>query len=418
MKSINFKRFGMAIGIAGCMLACGGGDESPGAEIIPPTPEKARELAQKFIIADGHIDVPYRLQEYPEDISGLTIGDFDYPKAKEGGLNLPFMSIYTPSRYQKEGGAKLFADRLIDMVEQFARDWPDKFAIAASVAEVRQQFQEGKVSLALGMENGAPVEKDLANLRHFYDRGVRYITLTHSKDNQICDSSYDSTRTWNGLSPFGEQVVAEMNRLGIMIDVSHISDSAFYGVMRISKAPVIASHSSCRHFTPGWERNMSDEMIRLLAEKGGVICINFGSDFLRQEFRGSWRQANREIKDHLAEYKIAEGSKAAAEYQQQYRREHPKGTVADVADHIDHAVKLAGVEHVAFGSDFDGVLSLPEGVQDVSDYPNIIYELLKRGYSEADIEKICSGNLLRVWAEVESVARRLQAAQAPPGMSN
>lgn len=416
MKPINFKRLAMPISMALFVLACGG--EARQEEITPPTPEKARELAQKFIIADGHIDVPYRLQEYHEDISVRTIGDFDYPKAKEGGLNLPFMSIYTPSRYQKEGGAKQFADLLIDMVEKFARDWPDKFAIAASVADVRTQFQEDKVSLAMGMENGAPVENDLANLAHFYKRGIRYITLAHSKDNRICDSSYDSSRTWNGLSPFGEQVVAEMNRLGIMIDVSHISDSAFYDVMRITRAPVIASHSSCRHFTPGWERNMSDEMIQRLAENGGVICINFGSDFLRQEFRGSWTIANREIKDHLAEHKIAEGSKAAAEYQQQYRREHPKGAVADVADHIDHAVKLAGVDHVAFGSDFDGILSLPEGVQDVSDYPNIIYELLKRGYSEVDIEKICGGNLLRVWAEVENVARQLQTAQAPPGMTD
>lgn len=163
---------------------------------------------------------------------------------------------------------------------------------------------------------------------------------------------------------------------------------------------------------------MSDEMIQLLAKKGGVICINFGSDFLREEFRGSWMQANREIKDHLAEHKIAEGSKAAAEYQQQYRREHPKGTAADLADHIDHVVKLAGVDCVAFGSDFDGVLSLPEGVQDVSHYPNIIYELLKRGYSEADIEKICAGNLLRVWSEVEKIARQLQTAEKSPGTAN
>lgn len=416
MKPINFKRLAMPITMALFVLACGG--EARQEEITPPTPEKARELAQKFIIADGHIDVPYRLQEYYEDISRPTIGDFDYPKAQEGGLNLPFMSIYTPSHYQRGGGAKQFADQLIDMVEKFARDWPDKFTIAVSVAEVRKHFREGKISLALGMENGAPVEKELANLRHFYNRGVRYITLTHSKDNQICDSSYDSSRTWNGLSPFGEQVVAEMNRLGIMIDVSHISDSAFYDVMRITRAPVIASHSSCRHFTPGWERNMSDEMIRRLAEKGGVICINFGSDFLREEFRGSWRQADREIKDHLTEHKIAEGSKAAAEYQQKYRREHPKGTVADVADHIDHAVKLAGVDHVGFGSDFDGVLTLPEGVQDVSDYPNIIYELLRRGYSEADIEKICGGNLLRVWSEVENIAWQLQTAQTPPGSAD
>lgn len=370
--------------------------------------QKAQELAQKFIITDGHIDVPYRLQEYMEDVSQQTIGDFDYPKAKAGGLNAPFMSIYVPARLQKEGGAKKFADNLIDMVEKFAADHPDKFAIATSVADVQEQFREGKVSLAMGMENGAPVEGKLANLEHFYQRGIRYITLTHSKDNEICDSSYDSTHTWNGLSPFGEKVVAEMNRLGIMIDISHVTDSTFYQAMRITTAPVIASHSSCRFFTPDWERNMSDDMIKLLAEKGGVICINFGSDFLKKEFQGEWEIAQKEIEDHYAEYHIKEGSREAAEYYQQYRRERPKGTVADVVDHIDHVVKLAGVNYVGLGSDFDGVLSLPAGLQDVSGYPNIIEELLKRGYSEDDIQKICGGNMLRVWSEVERIAQQNQ----------
>jgi membrane dipeptidase len=392
------------------LAGCQSGDTKNSAK--PLTDEeihqKAQELAQKFIITDGHIDVPYRLQEYMEDISQQTIGDFDYPKAKTGGLNAPFMSIYVPARLQKEGGAKEFADNLIDMVETFAAGHPDKFAVARSVADVRQQFQEGKVSLAMGMENGAPVEGNPENLQHFYRRGIRYITLTHSEDNEICDSSYDSTRTWNGLSPFGENVVAEMNRLGIMVDISHVSDSAFYDVMRITSAPVIASHSSCRFFTPDWERNMNDEIIKKLAESGGVICINFGSSFLKSEFQGTWSKAQKEIKDHLAEHKIEEGSKEAAEYYQQYRHERPKGTVADVADHIDHAVKLAGVDYVGFGSDFDGVLSLPAGLQDVSGYPNLIEELLKRGYSEEDIENICGGNMLRVWSEVERIAQQNQ----------
>lgn len=370
--------------------------------------QKAQELAQKFIITDGHIDVPYRLQEYMEDVSQQTIGDFDYPKAKAGGLNAPFMSIYVPARMQQEGGAKEFADNLIDMVEKIAADHPNKFAIAKSVADVQKQFQEGKVSLAMGMENGAPVESNLANLEHFYGRGIRYITLTHSKDNEISDSSYDSTHTWNGLSPFGEKVVAEMNRLGIMVDVSHVTDSTFYDVIRISSAPVIASHSSCRFFTPGWERNMNDEMIKLLAEKGGVICINFGSSFLKSEFQGDWEIAQKEIKEHNAEYHIKESSKEAAEYYQQYRRERPEGTVADVVDHIDHVVKLVGIDYVGFGSDFDGVFSLPAGLQDVSGYPNIIDELLKRGYSDNDIQKICGGNMLRVWSEVERIAQQGQ----------
>jgi membrane dipeptidase len=410
MLSAKIIKFILSLTAIFLFAACQKGDTQNSAK--PQTEEelrqKAQELARQFIIIDGHIDVPYRLQEYMEDISQQTLGDFDFPKARAGGLNAPFMSIYVPARLQKKGGAKDFADNLIDMVEKFASDWPDKFAVARSVADVQNQFQEGKVSLAMGMENGAPLEGNLENLQHFQRRGIRYITLTHSKDNEICDSSYDSTRTWNGLSPFGEKVVAEMNRLGIMVDISHVSDSAFYDVMKITTAPVIASHSSCRFFTPDWERNMNDDMIKLLAENSGVICINFGSSFLKREFRGTWEKAQKEIKDHYAEYNIKEGSKEAAEYFQQYRREHYKGTVADVADHIDHVVKLTGVDYVGFGSDFDGVLALPAGLQDVSGYPNLIEELLKRGYSEEDIEKICSGNILRVWSEVERISQESQ----------
>ncbi len=375
----------------------------------PELMHKAQQLAQEFIITDGHIDVPYRLREFMEDISERTkVGDFDYPRAKAGGLNAPFMSIYIPAKYQKKGGAKALADSLIDMVVGFTTAHPDKFALATSPAEVRQQFAQGVISLAMGMENGAGIEDDLSNLAYFYRRGIRYITLTHAKNNLICDSSYDKERKWNGLSPFGEKVVAEMNRLGIMVDISHVSDSTFYDVIRLSKAPVVATHSSCRYFTPEWERNMSDEMIKVLAEHGGVININFGSSFLRKEYQGSWSQSMKEIDDYLKSHNIAKGTEAAALYFQKYRMEHRKGTVKDIVDHIDHVVKLVGVDHVGLGSDFDGVLSLPVGVEDVSKYPVIIAELLKRGYSEKDIKKICGENMLRVWNEVEKTAQRLQ----------
>ncbi len=318
------------------------------------------------------------------------------------------MSIYIPAKYQKSGGAKALADSLIDMVYGFTEKWPDKFAVATSVSDVHRHFTQGKISLPMGMENGAPIEGNLKNVKYFYSRGIRYITLTHAKNNHICDSSYDDEPKWNGLSPFGEKVVREMNRVGIMIDVSHITDSTFYDVMELTEAPVVATHSSCRHFTPDWERNMSDEMIRALAENGGVICINFGSAFLNSDYRGGWKQAREEIDSHLIEHNIQEGSKEAVEYHTQYRREHPKGIVEDVADHIDHVVRLVGVDHVGFGSDFDGVMFLPEGLQDVSQYPNLIYELLKRGYSEEDIEKMCGSNMLRVWSKVEKVARQTE----------
>ena len=381
-------------------------------EVAPPLSQKERagQLAQEIIIADTHIDVPYRLAEKMEDISTRTEGgDFDYPRAKEGGLDLAFMSIYVPADHQGTGDAKGVADRLIDMVEKFAADWPDKFAIATSVADVRQQFAQGKISLALGMENGAPIET-IEDLLHFYNRGIRYITLTHSRVNQLSDSSFDVNRQWNGLSPFGKEVVAEMNRLGIIVDVSHISDEAFYQVMELSTAPVIASHSSSRHFTPGFERNMSDAMIRKLGENGGSIDINFGSSFLVD----SIRQGEMGIRKYFQENKVRPDSDEGKEYVQRYREKTGLGyaDVSDVMAHVDRAVKLAGIDHVGLGSDFDGVGdSLPTGLKDVSFYPNLIYELLKKGYSEEDIAKICSGNVLRVWSEVERRAEELQASE-------
>lgn len=373
--------------------------------------EKAYELAQKYIIADTHIDTPSRLFKKMEDISIRTEGgDFDHPRAKEGGLNAAFMSIYIPAEYEKQGGARELADKLIHIVEKFASDWPDKFSVAASVADVKAQFAQGRISVPMGMENGAAVEGRLENLKYFYDRGIRYITLTHSKDNHISDSSYDTTRTWRGLSPFGRDVVEEMNRLGIMIDVSHISDDAFYQVMELSRAPVIASHSSCRYFTPGWERNMDDDMIQLLAKNGGVIQINFGSSFVNDDYR----IAVEPIREYLEANNLKWDDEAAQEYIKRYREENSIdfADISDVVSNFDHVVQLVGVEYVGLGSDFDGLGdSLPNGLKDVSYYPNLIYELLKNGYSEEDIGKICSENLFRVWSDVERIAHELQSAE-------
>ena len=336
----------------------------------------ADSLAHEYIIVDTHVDIPYRLQHHPEDISVLTAnGHFDYVRAKRGGLDAPFMSIYVPSE-KEDNGAKALADSLIDMVDNLAASHPDKFQVATSPDQVRRQFEAGIISFPMGMENGSPIEHDLSNVKYFYDRGIRYITLTHAKANHICDSSYDSVRLWNGLSEFGENVVKEMNRVGIMIDISHVSDSAFYDVLKITQVPVIASHSSCRHYTPGMERNMSDAMIMDLAKKGGVIQINFGSYFLDPRFKN-------ENVDSTA-----------------------FTTASQIADHIDHVVKLVGVDYVGFGSDFDGVERLPRDVKDVSEIPNVIYELLKRGYSPQEIEKICSKNIFRVWQMVEDYADR------------
>lgn len=371
---------------------------------------RSEAIAARVLIADTHIDVPYRLQKKMADISKSTDdGDFDYPRAVKGGLNAIFMSIFTPANYETRGLSKSLADTLIDMVEGIVVASPEKFELTTTVRETKGVVAAEKIALILGMENGAPIDGDLENLRYFFDRGVRYITLTHSKDNHICDSSYDNRRTWRGLSPFGRVVVSEMNRLGIMIDVSHVSDDAFHEIMEITAAPVIASHSSCRTFTPGFERNMSDDMIIKLAKNGGVIQINFGSTFIKDESRRQYQARKDRVERYARAKRLSTGSAEIKAYKDQYYKKNPivLADVTDVADHIDHVVEIAGIDYVGLGSDFDGVGdTLPDGLRDVSQYPNLIYELLVRGYSEDDIEKICSRNLFRVWEDVERVAAR------------
>ncbi len=384
-----------------------------------PTLAEAQAIARKYIMVDGHVDLPtrlrinmFRFERVLEDVSQRAEkGNFDYERAKEGGLDAPFMSIYIPASYQEEAGrSKAYADSLIDMVNGIAEKYPEKFAMAYSPEHVKENFDQGLISLPMGMENGAPIEDDLANVAYFYNRGIRYITLTHSKVNQICDSSYDSVRTWNGLSPFGEKVVKEMNRVGIMVDISHVSDSAFYDVMAITQAPAIASHSSVRKFVPGFERNMNDDMIRKLAENGGVIMINFGSTFVD----GESREKSSAMRAHLADYaeqnNLAWNDSLMVAYRENYAKENPMySTVGKVADHIDHVVSLVGIDHVGFGSDFDGVGdTLPTGLKDASEYPNLILELLKRGYTEEDIAKMCYQNIFRVWNEVQEIAVKMR----------
>ncbi|GAA0855476.1 dipeptidase [Aliiglaciecola litoralis] len=368
--------------------------------------EKANKIAQKYILVDGHIDVPYRLQEKWEDVTQATKGgDFDYPRAKSGGLNAPFMSIYVPASLDDSPQSTALAHKLIDYVEAIVGRAPDKFAIAKSVADVERQFAQGLISLPMGMENGSPVQNSMDNLRQFYDRGIRYITLAHSLSNHISDSSYDLRRKWKGLSPFGKDLVVEMNKLGIMIDISHVSDAAFYQAVEISTAPVIASHSSLRSFTPGFERNMDDDMIKALAKNGGVIMINFGSTFVDPVSR-AWRikMANEQ---KAVEQEFGADSTEAKDFEKRYRETSPfpYADVNTVVDHIEHVVKLVGIDHVGIGSDYDGVGdSLPIGLKDVSSYPNLVQGLLDKGYSEEDIAKILGKNLLRVWREVEQVA--------------
>lgn len=372
---------------------------------------RADRLAQNIMIVDTHQDAPWRLREEQQDISRKTAeGDFDYPRARAGGLDGVFMAAYVPPRCEENGTAYAVAEETIDMIRSWPKEWPDKFALAGSPEDLKQQFGAGKVSIVIAIENGAPIEGKLENLEHFYDRGVRYITPAHSKCNHICDSSYDEERKWHGLSPFGKKLVEEMNRIGMIIDVSHVSDDAFFQIIELSKAPVVATHSSCRALTPGFERNMSDKMIKLLAEIGGVIQINFGSIFVSKKVNKGFAKRKKHVYAHIEKHGLTGDEREA--YIDEYVDEHPIGDaeIADVVAHIDHVVKLVGIDYVGLGSDFDGVDGhLPPKLKDVSFYPNLIYELLKKGYSEQDIEKICSANFLRVWSQVLQVAADLRS---------
>lgn len=376
--------------------------------------QKAKSMARDYLILDGHIDMPYRLHnqgkknsdQYLPEVLIATKGEFDYQKARKGGLDVAFMAVFVPAKYQETGGGSEYADELINMIDSIILAYPDKFAACGSSASAKANFKQGLISLSLGLENGAPIV-DFDALRHFYQRGIRYITLTHGKDNHICDSSYDDKRTWGGLSDFGKSLIPEMNKTGMLIDVSHVSDQTFYQVLDLTATPVLATHSSCRKFTPGWERNMSDEMIEKLAENGGVIQINFGSDFI-DGTHGEKKRDRKERFDAILESKgLEKGTDEAKALWEEFRKVYPKpfASVDQVADHIDHVVSLVGINHVGLGSDFDGVGdSLPTGLKDPSDFPNLIYTLLKRGYSDQDIEKLCGLNVLRVWEEVENYA--------------
>jgi len=376
-------------------------------QLQEPIPDPTT-LVQQHMLVDGHIDLPYALHDGWYDTSVASEqGDFDYPRAMAGGLSTPFMSIYTPARYDGTPAATEHANKMIDLVEKLVASAPDKFRIVTSVAEARKAFADGLIGLPLGMENGSPIQNSLELLDEYYGRGIRYITLAHSKSNAISDSSYDDNRQWGGLSEFGKTVVDRMNTLGIMVDISHLSDDAAWQVLQLSKVPVIATHSSARHFTPGSERNMSDEMIVDLGKRGGVIMINFGTFFLTEAGNAYGRIREEAYNSYLESEQLTDSPEIKAAFRDDYeeRVPYPYATLDHVLDHIDHVVKLAGVDAVGIGSDYDGVGdSLPTGLKDVSEYPNLVRGLQQRGYSTDDIIKILAENVLRVWSEVEQYA--------------
>jgi membrane dipeptidase len=376
--------------------------------------EKARKLHFSSIVVDTHDDTTQRFLDGKFDLGERTsTGSIDIPRMKEGGLNAIFFSIWIPSKVTGPEAVKR-AIQQIDAVREQVSKHPRDIVLATTVAQVREAKKKGQIAALMGVEGGHMINSDLAVLRKFAGLGVRYMTLTHSGNDEWADSSTDKA-AHNGLTDFGKDVVREMNRLGMMVDISHVSDKTFADALAISKAPMIASHSSCRAICDA-PRNMTDDMMKALAAKGGVVQINYHVGFLSQEFRDAEKadpkinaeigqEVNKRCGDNEA-CQLLEGDKLTREAVEQGKL--PRVSYEKIIEHIDHAVKVAGADHVGLGSDFDGA-NMPYGMEDASKLPLITEALLKKGYSESDVRKILGENTLRVMTEVERVSRDLSA---------
>ena len=393
--------------LSGIVLPLLGCSPSVDSEVAPQA-DSAHEIAKRHLIVDTHIDAPYRLYRNP---GNLLVRDdareFDVPRAFEGGLNVVFMSIYTPASAATEGTSRSIADELIDMTLAIATE-SDEVGVATCTEDVYQLADEGKLAFALGMENGSPLEGDVSNLGYFIERGIRYITLAHSRTNEFSDSSYDENEPWEGLSPAGKELVNAMQQRGIMIDLSHLTDRASWQVLEMAQVPVFATHSSLRHFIPGFHRNIPDDMVVAVAETGGVVQLNFGSGFVSEVAR-QWSTKRSEAFERHREQQEELTEEESREFFESYkeRNPYPFATIDTVVDHIDHVVELTSIDHVGLGSDFDGVGdTLPISLKSVADYPNLVAKLLERGYSEEEISKILGGNTMRVWQANEKFAEQ------------
>ncbi|HEX5732823.1 MAG TPA: dipeptidase [Blastocatellia bacterium] len=385
--------------------------------------ERAARLHREAIVIDTHNDITSPMTDKGYDLgardtSGQT--QTDIPRMKEGGVDAEFFAIYVSGRYAREGGSARRALDMIDDVYEQARRHPGELEMAFTSDDIRRISKKGKIAALMGIEGGHAIEDSLAALRMFYRLGVRYMTLTHSNTNNWADSSGDinnkEVKHHNGLTDFGREVVKEMNRIGMMVDISHVADKTFWDVIEVSQAPVIASHSSARQLTD-IPRNMTDDMLRAVGKKGGVVMINFGSSFVNTKYV----KPSPEL-----QAKIDEARRTYAGDLDRMRQEiakltgpRPRVTLDMLIDHIAHVAKVAGIDNVGLGSDFDGVGgNLPEGMEDISKLPAITYELLKRGFSESDVKKILGENFLRTMAEVERAAKRLQDAGARPSYAS
>jgi len=370
---------------------------------------RAKQIHDRAIVIDTHDDTTQRLLfDKTFDIAvRQKNGNIDIPRMREGGLDGLFFSIWVPSDVTGAPAVKT-ATALIESVHKAVKAHPDDLVLATTAADVRRAAAEHKIAALMGMEGGHMINDDLGQLRKYAADGVRYLTLTHFKNNNWADSSTDKAQH-NGLTPFGKDVVRELNKLGMMVDISHVADKTFYDALEVSKAPVIASHSSCRAIA-NHPRNMTDDMLRALARNGGVVMINYHVAFLSEEFRvASEKRSGDVVASNAAMAKKCGGNEACTtleseriDHEAMAKGELPMVTWEKIIEHIDHAVKVAGADHVGLGSDFDGA-TMPFGMEDVSKLPKITDALLKKGYSEADIEKILGGNILRVMEQVEKV---------------
>jgi membrane dipeptidase len=378
--------------------------------------ERARALHFSSVVVDTHDDTTQRFIDGNNFDLGTRSADgsIDIPRMRQGNLGAIFFSIWIPSKITGETAVNRALEQ-INAVRGQVRKHPDDLLLATTVAQVREAHRQGKIAALMGIEGGHMIHSDIAVLRQFASLGVRYMTLTHSGNVDWADSSTDNAMH-NGLTAFGKDVVREMNRLGVIVDISHVSDKTFYNALAISKAPLIASHSSCRAICDA-PRNMTDQMIKDLAAKGGVIQINYHVAFLSQEFRDAEKkhpeindQIAAEVKKHCGDNEacqLMEGDRLTREYVEAGKL--PRVSYEKIIEHIDHAVKLVGADHVGLGSDFDGA-NMPYGMEDASKLPMITEALLKKGYSEADIRKILGENTLRLMAEVERVSQQINSS--------
>ena len=352
-----------------------------------------------MFVLDSHCDTPSQILRLRDLSIDNEYSHVDFPKLKRGGVDGAFFALYVPASLATEE-AYAYSQRLLDAVHSTITQNPAAVRLTVSEPEAKNNKSEGVFSMFLGLENGSPVGKSMDRLHEFYDAGVRYMTLCHSRDNQICDSCASASGKWGGLSPFGKEVIAEMNRIGMLVDVSHISDAAFYDVIRCSQRPVVATHSCCRALSDH-PRNMTDDMIRALASEGGVIQINFYPLFLDVNFRNTLSASGimdygEAVEEAFIKDPADPSKRAAWNEVQKALTELQRPSFKLIADHIDHAVSLVGIDHVGLGSDYDGIEVTPDGMEDISMMPRIFDELRSRGYTESDLSKIASENFFRI----------------------